>query len=200
MRIGIALAAALTLAMSACAGAPAPTEPAQSEDGAASGPPEATAHVEDSSAPQAANTGGSGAGVDRPATIHLDISATPDSDGSYTATGPAPLCGDAQINLTGNTRAFNFEFPHSGDFEIIDVTFGADDLVPGSSTSAFHLGVDVHAKAGGEPPGTIVDTSNAGNGGTAQLSDSGGTTTLTVEGSDDIGQTLHLTATCGPRP
>jgi hypothetical protein len=45
----------------------------------------------------------------------------------------------------------------------------------------------------------VVDTSNSGSGGSAQLSDSGGTTTLTVTGSDDIGQTLHMVATCGPR-
>ena len=196
----VAAAIALLLALSACSGAPAATESAKSEDVVASLAPETAPAAEDSTAPQATSTGGAGVGVDRPATITLDLSATADSDGSYTSTGPARLCGDAEINLTGNTRAFNFEFPHSGDYEIIDVTFGADDLLPGSSTSAFHLGVDVHAKAGGEPPGTIVDTSNAGNSGTAQLSDSGGTTTLTVDGSDDIGQTIHMTATCGPRP
>jgi hypothetical protein len=201
----IALTVTLALALSACGGGAAPTGgattgPVQPDDSGASAVPESTPAAGDSSGPQAPASTAIDDGVDRPASIHLDLSATDtSSDGSYTSSGPARLCGDAEVNLTGNLRAFNFEFPHSGDYEIVDVTFGADDLVSGAATSSFHLGVTVHAKAGGEPPATIVDTSNSGNSGTAQLSDSSGTTTLTVDGTDDIGQTIHMVATCGPR-
>ena len=203
---GIAVCFALLLALAGCAGTasgtPAATQPSQSEDVDASAAPStepSSEPVPDSSIAPQPTASTADLGIDRPATINLDISGTPDSNGSYTSSGPARLCGDAQINLTGNIRAFNFEFPHDGDFEIVDVTFSADDLVAGSSTSSFHLDVTVHAKSGGEPPATVVDTSNAGNSGSAQLSDSGGTTTLTVTGSDDIGQTLHMVATCGPK-
>ena len=200
----IALAAALALALAACGGGAAPTvgatvEPQQSADVQASVAPEATPTAADSSVPEASSAQYD-TGTDRPATIHLDLSGTDtDSDGGYTSSGPARLCGNGIAAELGNPRGFGFEFPHTGDFEIIDVTFSADDLVAGASTSAFHLDVTVHAKAGGEPPATVVDTSHSGNSGTAQLADSGGTITLTVDGSDDIGQTIHMVATCGPR-
>ena len=200
----IALAAALALVLAACGGGAAPTVgvtagPDQSQDVGARETPEPTQGVEDSTAPQASSAQ-SDTGTDRPATIHLDLSGTDtDSDGGYTSSGPARLCGNGIAAELGNPRGFGFEFPHSGDYEIIDVTFAADDLVAGASTSTFRVDVTVHAKAGGEPPATVVDTSHSGNSGTAQLADAGGTITLTVDGSDDIGQTIHMVATCGPR-
>ena len=103
------------------------------------------------------------------------------------------------MDLDGNLRAFYFQFPLDGTTEIGDVTFNADDLVAGSTTEAFHIGVNVTTKDGGQPPATVVDTSLSGNTGSAQRADSGGTTTLTVDGSDDVGQTVHLVAICGPK-
>lgn len=201
-RAGITVAVALLVSLSACSGTPAATEPAQSEDVVASiGPvstPISTPVPEDSTAPQATSADPDN-GQGRPAMITLVLSGTSDSDGSYTSNGPARFCGDADFHLTGSRRAFSFEFPWTGDYQIGDVTFGADDLVPGSSTSVFHIGVNVHTATGGEPPATVVDTTLSGNTGSASVSDAGGTTTVTVDGSDDIGQTIHMMATCAPR-
>ena len=96
----------------------------------------------------------------------------------------------------------SFEFPlDGGDDQIGDVTFSADDLVPGTSTTSFHIGVNVKTADGHEPPATVVDTAQAGSddSGSAQMAESGGTTTLTVDGADELGQSIQMTATCGPR-
>ena len=199
-RIGVALAFVFVLA--GCSGPPGATrepitpEPIPSE-APTSAPTEAPS-VEVSSAPQASSVVPDN-GTGRNATIHLDISNSRlDSDGSYSATGPVRYCGDALYGF-GNDRAFNFEFPLSGTHEIEDVTFGALDLLPGSSTSELHIGVSVRTAGGQEPPATVVDTHNKGNSASAQLSVSGGMTTLVVHGADDSGQTINLTATCDPR-
>lgn len=195
-----AVAVALMLALSACGGTPAASEPARSE-GVATIRPTSTPTVENPT-PAQETTAEPDNGNGRPATITLVLSGTKtQSDGSYTSSGPARFCGDAVIHFTGNTRAFNFEFPATGDYEIGDVTFSADDLLPGSSTTVFHIGVNVTAKDGHEPPATVVDTALAGSDdtGSAQLSEAGGTTTLIVEGADEVGQSIHMTATCGRR-
>jgi hypothetical protein len=190
----------LVLVLAACSGPPGTaSEPVTTEPIASEAPtvePTEAPSVQVSSAPQASLPDN---GTGRIATIHLDISnSRQDSDGSYSATGPVRYCGDALAGF-GNGRAFNFEFPLSGTYEIGDVTFGALDLLPGSSTSMLHIGVNVKTAAGEEPPSTVVDTNNKGNSATAQLSESGGTTTLVVQGADDVGQTIHMTATCAPR-
>ncbi len=204
LRRPAAFAVGLLFLVAACAGTSAtaqvPTiQPAVSEPIAS--PAAALTTPFNDEVPSPGPSSVSGLGTGRPANVNLVLSGTTtNSDGSYSASGPARLCGDAEINLTGNTRAFNFEFPSSGDHQIVDVTFSADDLVPGSTTSAFHVDVAVHAIAGGEPPSTIIDTaSGSGNTGSAQLSEAGGSTTLTVQGSGDLGQTLTLTATCLPK-
>jgi hypothetical protein len=138
----------------------------------------------------------------RPVTITLVISHTNDSDGTYTASGPARFCGNAVMNLTGNPNEFSVEFPQDpGNYEIEDVTFGADDLLPGTTTPSFDLEVTVHAKKGGVPPATIVhpDQPNSGDSGTATRVESGGQTTVTVDGVNDFGDNVHLEAHCGPR-
>src|SRR6476469_3823470 len=85
-----------------------------------------------------------------PTTVSATLSGTfYDSAGSYSGSGPARWCGDAVIHLTGNERSFNFEFPlDTPTGNIRDVTFSADDLVPGATTSVFHIDVGVHTAAG----------------------------------------------------
>ena len=94
----------------------------------------------------------------RPADITLTLSGThTNSDGTYASSGAARICGNAMINFTGDLHAFNFEWPYEGEHEIVDVAFGARELSPGTTTPLFSVNVDVHAKAGGEPPSIVVD-------------------------------------------
>ena len=104
-------------------------------------------------------------GNGRPASITLELSGTTtQADGSYTSSGVARLCGNAVMNLTGNVREFSFEFPNdSDDHQIGDVTFSAQDLLPGATTTSFHIGVSVTTADGHEPPATVVDTEQAGS-------------------------------------
>ena len=200
-RTAFAPIVALVLSLSACSGAPAATEPIESEDvGTLTPAPPATTPHADATAPNGNVPPDSGNG--RPAQLMLVLSGTStQSDGSYSASGPARLCGNGVYNLTGSLTAFNFEFPLDGDFEIKDVTFSAEDLLPGATNPTFHIGVNVRAKLGGEPPATVVHTDLPGSGdtGSAARSESNGTTTLTVQGTNDFGETVSLTATCGPR-
>lgn len=106
-----------------------------------------------------------------------------------------------QYAITGNTREFDFEFPATGEFQIEDVTFNAEDLLPGASTPLFSIGVNVHARPNFVPPATVVhpNQTDSGDSGTARRSESGGTTTLIVDGVNEHGDTIHLEAICGPR-
>lgn len=199
-----AVALVLMVAMSACGGGQAPTqtgEPDETEDIATDEPtPVQTDVASATPEPSAAETFDSGNG--RPVTITFTLSGTTtDVDGAYTGSGPARLCGNAVMNLTGNTKSFSVEFPDSGDpAQIKDLTFGADDLVANSSTGVFYVSVSVKAADGHEPPSLVFDTESGGDAsGSAQRSEAGATTTLILQASDDLGQTISLTATCGPR-
>jgi len=208
---GCALALVTALVAAACTGGPgagsatrAPTSATgvETEEPAETAPGTPTP-VEPEPSEPGGNPDAPDIGDGRPATITIVLSGTStDSDGTYEASGPARLCGNALFNLTGSTTAFSFEYPQSSDEQINDVTFGAEDLVPGSSTTDFHLGVNVTTAKGHEPPATVInaDEPDSGDTGTAQLSDSNGATTLVANGTNDLGETATLTVTCGPRP
>ena len=198
-RLRVACAVALLLALSACGGTPAATGQTESDD-APGLTPGATVPGNETTTEPDGTSGALDDGNGRPVEITLVISGSTSSDGSYTASGQARFCGNPVVNLTGNPRAFGFEFPIDGEHEIEDVTFGADDLLPGSTTPLFHIGVNVKAKLGGEPPATVVhpDLPGSGDTGTAQLSVADETRTLVVQGTNDFGETINLTATCAP--
>lgn len=199
-----AFALVVLLALAACGGSPGTGEPATSveTDAVATSEPTSPPAAESATPPEA-TAGEVDNGNGKPATISLVLSGTTTQvDGSYSGSGPARLCGNAVMNLTGNPREFSFEFPlDDGGDQIRDVTFSAEDLVPGTSTASFHIGVNVKAADGHEPPALVIDTEQAGSDdtGSAQLAESAGTTTLTVDAADELGQTIQMTASCGPR-
>ena len=136
----------------------------------------------------------------------VDVSATlsgtfNDSDGSYSATGEARWCGVAFYSVMLNPRAFFFEFPlDDATGNITDVTFSADDLVPGASTTTFHISVSVHTGAGFDPAATVVDPGTTGiassGTGSAQLAADASTRTLQLEASTNDGETIKLKGIC----
>jgi hypothetical protein len=139
-----------------------------------------------------------------PAEVSATLSGTfNDSDGSYSGSGPARWCGDAVIHLTGNERSFNFEFPlDTPTGNIRDVTFSADDLVPGASTSVFHISVSVHTAADFDPAATVVDPGEPGiassGTGSAKLMVDDSNRTLELQASTNDGETVKLKGSCSP--
>jgi hypothetical protein len=198
------MAAALLVAVSACGGAATVTEPVtepveSTTESQEPQPVESTAVAPITEAPGATAEDD---GHLRPADISLTLSGThTNSDGTYASSGAARICGNAMINMTGDLHAFNFEWPYEGEHEIIDVAFGARELSSGTSTPLFSVNVSVHAKDGGQPPAYVLhpDQTESGDTGTAQRSDEGGTTRLVVRGTNDFGESLDMTVTCGPR-
>ena len=221
----LALATALTLVLAACSATPGVshplgTEPSSTDTPLSTAPADTSAATEPlatvpsstdtplstapagTAAPSDATSPRNDIGNGRPATVTLVLSGTrTDSDGSYSASALTRVCGNAVLNMTGNTRAFDFEFPFEGKHQVEDVSFAANDLVPGASTSTFYIAVAVRTSVGGQPPSTIIDAGKPGSGasGTAQRTEAGGTTTLTLTASSDDG-TINMTATCAPRP
>jgi hypothetical protein len=137
-----------------------------------------------------------------PVEVTADLSGTfNESDGHYSGTGPARWCGDAVMNLTGNERAFIFEFPLDPPTgNIRDVTFSADDLVPGTTTTVFHIDVGVHTAADRDPASTVVDAGETGLGdsgtGSAQLTVDGSTRTLELQAATNSGEAIRLKGIC----
>jgi hypothetical protein len=137
-----------------------------------------------------------------PVTVSAQLSGTfNDSDGSYSATGAARWCGDAFYNITLNERSFSFEFPldtATGDVE--DVTFSANDLVPGESATVFNISINVHTGAGFDPAATVVSAGQTGTAdsgtGNAQLMADSTTRTLQLDASTKDGETIKLKGVC----
>ncbi len=203
----------LVLMLAACSAAPAATtptpfdtEPFETEP--IDTEPAATDTVEPEPTPTAAGSAANGLplsdGNGWPMTVSATLSGTfGDSDGSYSGSGAARWCGDAVTHLTGNERSFNFEFPlDAATGNITDVTFSADDLVPGASTTVFHISVNVHTGAGFDPAATVIDpgetgTATSGNG-SASLAVDGGTRTLDLQATSDDGENIKLKGSCSP--
>ena len=137
-----------------------------------------------------------------PMTVSATLTGTfGDGDGSYSGSGAARWCGDAVTHLTGNVRSFNFEFPlDTRTGNINDVTFSADDLVPGATTSVFHIDVGVHTAAGRDPASTVINAGETGTAvsgtGSAALTVDGGARTLDLQATSNYGETIKLKGSC----
>ena len=138
--------------------------------------------------------------------VQVDVTLSPGrfvdefADGSFSSSGRARNCG----NYSFAPDAFSLGFPVDAEgLDVEDVTFSADTLTPGTSTSVFHIEVTISEEAmdGEVRPGTILDTSDSrfGATGTAQLSVVDGQRILTVNVADEDGMAVSLTATCSPR-
>jgi hypothetical protein len=119
------------------------------------------------------------------------------ANGSFSSSASARICGRYSFAPGG----FDFGFPlDTGEQAIQDVTFSADVLDPGTTTSAFHIDVTISEEASGgiRESSTVLDTivGHSGASGTAQLSVVDGQRMLTVDAADEDGVSVHLVATC----
>jgi hypothetical protein len=201
----VATVAVLLVAITACGGAAPVTTPTAR--------PNETEHVssfqpvttpETTAAPPAGPTDSTASldtGLDWPTTVDVTLSTgiytNEFADGTFTSAATARQCGSTELSPGG----FVFGFPHDIEHhDVEDVTFGAAELVPGTSTSSFSISVNIDSAAMGIRPLTSLDPSNpqSGDTGTAQLSVVNGKRSLTVDAAGEGGVTIHLTAVCSP--
>lgn len=140
-------------------------------------------------------------GLDWPTTVDATLSTgiyvDEFADGNFTSAATARQCGTNVLF----PRGFLFGFPHDIEHhDVEDVTFSAQELLPGTSTSSFSISVNIDSAAMGPRPLTFLNPSDpqSGDTGKAQLSVVNGTRSLVVDAAGEGGVTIHLTAVCSP--
>jgi len=133
-------------------------------------------------------------------TVTLSGTGTFLLDGVYTATDKARICGLTSFDLYGNTDAFTFEFPSDQFLELNDISFRAEHLAPGTTTSAFHVSALIVKASGQSAPAFAFDTVVHADtdSGTATMHEENGHRILDVEAVNDLGHHLRLHADCIP--
>lgn len=211
MRSGVTLALAVCLTLvtlNACSGQLPSAQPTITEPGPTdelfTNEPRSTPVIEPSTSAAPGATDKSDSGTGWPTTVSADLSpgiyVNEFANGSFGSTGPARACGNAFPSLF--PRGFHFYFPQDlAHHDIQDVTFSAEDLVPGTSTTSFSISVDIDSPSAGQPPGTVIDATRPASGatGVARLSEADGTRTLVVDATGEGGISIKLTAVCTPR-
>lgn len=138
----------------------------------------------------------------RPTDVTLVMGNSRRYTGNYQASGMSRICGYGPLrDMAGFVDGFTFLFPDGEDVEIIDINFSADTLPVGRTTTSFYISISLKAKQGGQPNIYVVRANEPRfkETGTATLTAKGGTATLTVVGTNDMGETMNMTAVCGPQ-
>jgi hypothetical protein len=163
--------------------------------------PETTAETTVAPATGPTDSTASDTGLDWPTTVDATMSTgiydKEFADGHFTSAATARQCGSTVLF----PRGFLFGFPHDiQHHDVEDVTFSAQELLPGTSTSSFSISVNIDSAAMGPRPLTFLNPSDpqSGDTGNAQLSVVNGTRSLIVDAAGEGGVTIHLTAVCSP--
>ena len=137
----------------------------------------------------------------RPVDIRLRILNSKQYGGDYAASGISRYCGNVQVNMTGNTKQMGVEFPDGGQYEIEDLTFSADTLTSGTTTTKYHLVLHLKTKDGGRPPAWVLRTYEPRfrETGTASFTVVGGTARFSIDGQNADNERVELNIFCKPR-
>jgi hypothetical protein len=138
----------------------------------------------------------------RPTDVTLIMGNSRTYAGSYRASGMSRICGYGPLrDMAGFVDGFTLMFPDGEDLEIIDINFNADTLPVGRTTPSFYIAISLKAKQGGTPAAYVVRANEPRfkETGTATLTVQGGTATLRVKGTNDMGETMDMTAVCKPQ-
>lgn len=122
--------------------------------------------------------------------------------GTYQATGIARVCGTVDLGFPNRVKSFTVEFPDDEpDLAVRSVSFDAENLPVGTSTTQFMLNVGISGPKVGKPPAFVINPARAGSRetGTAHLEHKDGVTTLKLTGTDAMGVRLELTVTAQPQ-
>jgi hypothetical protein len=143
----------------------------------------------------------------RPTEVTLTVSNDPHLDGVYRSSGTSIKCGLADYGFPHRMRSFAVEFPDDPSarpMEVAGVTFDADTLPGGSTTSSFYLSARLDTPKVGRPPALVVRAREPryDEPGTATLVTAGGTDTLRIVGIATRGTKvrLEMTIVCRARP
>lgn len=138
----------------------------------------------------------------RPTDVTLIMGNSRTYAGSYRASGMSRICGYGPLrDMAGFVDGFTLMFPDGEDLEITDINFNADTLPVGKTTPSFYISISLKAKQGGRPAAYVVRANEPRfkETGTATLTAQGGTATLRVKGTNDLGETMDMTAVCKPQ-
>jgi hypothetical protein len=140
---------------------------------------------------------------ERPAEASVVIENSSRYQGVFTLSTLARVCGEvpAELNFAGVPAFVVHFYPETGQGEIRDITFDSKELVGGVTTSStFFLSAGVHSPSIGSPPAYVLDTSRPGVSGVAELtSPEPGTHELTIEGINEMGESIRLSLKCSSR-
>ena len=140
---------------------------------------------------------------ERPADASVVIENSSRYEGAFALSTLARVCGEvpAELNFAGVPAFVVHFYPESGQGEIRDISFDSKELVGGVTTSStFFLSAGVHSPSIGSPPAYVLDTSRPGVSGVAELtSPEPGTQELTIEGVNEMGESIRLSLKCKPR-
>jgi hypothetical protein len=137
----------------------------------------------------------------RPTSVTVTIQNDKLYSGTYTATGISTVCGKVTLGFPNRENAFTVEFPDEETPQVGSLSFDAESLRPGTSTSRFHLAVGVRIGERGAPPKYVVraDEPQFNEPGTASLIDEKGSTTLSVTGTAALGVVVRAKITCSAK-
>lgn len=142
----------------------------------------------------------------RPTTVVVSILGDVQGyDGVYRATGISRICGKLDLMMPHRANSFVVEFPDmEPNLDVSSLSFNADTLAAGSTTSSYYLSVIVRTPTGGRPPAYVVRASQPqyGEPGSAQRLKVAGRDSLRLEGVATKGTKVKVAATvvCQPIP
>ena len=126
-------------------------------------------------------------------------------DGVYRASGISRICGKLDLMMPHRANSFVVEFPDmEPNLQVTALSFNADTLRAGTTTSSFSLSVAVRTPSGGTPPAYVVRANQPqyGEPGSAQRVKAAGRDSLTIDGVATKGTKVRVraTVTCRPAP
>jgi hypothetical protein len=141
----------------------------------------------------------------RPTDVVVTISRDQHYDGTYRARGMSRICGKLDLMMPHRANSFVVEFPDDEpNLEVSSLSFNADTLGPGATTSSFYLSVIIRTPGGGSPPAYVVRAGKPqyGEPGTAGRVKRASRDSLRIDGVATKGTKVGVQATvvCHPKP
>ena len=140
----------------------------------------------------------------RPTDVSVTISNDRHYSGTYNASGVSRICGKLDFMMPHRANSFVVEFPDDEvNLPVRSVSFDADTLAAGGTTTRFSLNVAIRTASGGTPPAYVVRAREPryNEPGTATRVTAGGKDVLTLEGVATTGTRVdvRMTVTCHPK-
>ncbi len=115
------------------------------------------------------------------------------------------VCGKLDLMMPHRANSFVIEFPDDEpNLEVTSLSFDADTLAAGATTSSFYLTVSIRTSTGGTPPAFVVRAKppQFNEPGTAERIKRASQDSLSVAGLATKGTKVEVEATvvCQPKP